>query len=53
MTAQRKKHIQEMNRLEQAINKTSSPYLKRDYKKALKRMRKELIIYDAYHEKGD
>lgn len=49
----RERHIAEMNRLREAINKTTSPCLKRDYCKALKRMEKELKIYDSYHDKGD
>lgn len=44
----RKKHIQEMKRLEDAISKTDSKYLKADYEKALKRMQRELREYDRY-----
>lgn len=48
MDKMREKHIAEMNRLRTAINKTDSVYLKNDYKKALKRMQKELDEYDRY-----
>ena len=48
MDKQRELFIQEMNRLKQAINKTESIYLKRDYLKALKRMTLELKEYDSY-----
>lgn len=43
----REQHISEMRRLEAAIVKTKSETLKRDYGKALKRMRHELKIYDS------
>jgi hypothetical protein len=44
----REKHIKEMRRLEEAIEKTKSEKLKKDYGKALNRMRHELKIYDSY-----
>ncbi len=44
----RKAHIEEMNRLADAIYRTESPYLKRDYAKALNRMERELREYDMY-----
>lgn len=44
----RNAHIDEMNRLADAIYRTKSPYLKRDYAKALARMEKELKEYDLY-----
>lgn len=49
----REKHIAEMKRLEEAIAKTRSEHLKRDYGKRLRKMRSELKEYDAYrrHEK--
>ena len=40
-----KAHIDEMNRLADAIHRTKSPYLKRDYAKALNRMEMELREY--------
>lgn len=47
----RKAHIDEMERLTDAMHKTKSPQLKRDYAKALVRMKKELNLYDMYMEK--
>lgn len=41
-------HIEEMNRLKKAMEKTNSKYLKRDYKKALVQMQKELEMYRFY-----
>ena len=47
----RKAHIEEMNRIANAMCFTKSPYLKRDYGKALRRMEKELREYDMYMAK--
>lgn len=44
----REKHIAEINRLSEAIRKTKSRCLKRDYLKALARMKEELKEYDRY-----
>ena len=44
----RDEHIAEIRRLKCAIQKTRSPYLKRDYQKALNRKKKELLVYDRY-----
>lgn len=44
----REKHIAEMRRLETAIKQTKSESLKKDYGKALKKMRHELKIYDSF-----
>ena len=44
----REQHIKEIDRLNTAISKTKSEYLKNDYKKALIRMKKELKEYDKY-----
>lgn len=44
----RNAHIEEMNRIANAMCWTKSPYLKRDYGKALRRMEKELKEYDRY-----
>lgn len=49
----REQHISEMRRLEAAIAKTKSEILKRDYGKALKRMRHELKIYDSLRRNHD
>ena len=48
---QRQKFIEEMNRLKQAIAKTTSKYLKKDYTKQLKQMQKDLAEYDYWHSK--
>ena len=44
-------HIEEMNRLADAIYRTDSPYLKKDYAKALNRMEKELREYQIHMSK--
>ena len=49
----REKHVEEMRRLAMAIRKTSSPQLKRDYTKRLRKMSHELKIYDSYRRKDD
>ena len=41
-------HIKEMERLRVAINITDSPLLKKDYNKALNRMKRELKEYRSY-----
>ena len=38
----------EIRRLKKAKKETSSKYLKSDYDKAIKRLSKELAIYDFY-----
>lgn len=53
MDKQRELFIQEINRLESAIGTTRSPYLKRDYSKAIKTMRKELRDYDRFKKKTE
>ena len=47
MANERAKHLERMREIRIAINKTESPYLKRDYQKAYKRMKKALRMYDA------
>lgn len=42
----REEHIAEMKRIKEAMEKTTSPYLKRDYRKAYERKRKQLLYYD-------
>lgn len=42
------KHLKEMERLKQALHKTDSIYLRRDYEKALKRMQNELKEYRRF-----
>lgn len=46
MDKARERHVSEMRRLKQAIDKTDSPYLKRDYGKRYKKMAAELREYD-------
>lgn len=52
MDKMRAKHIAEMDRLRDAIQRTDSEYLKRDYVKAIKRMKRELAEYDRYRNQG-
>lgn len=47
----REKHVEEMERLREALTKTQSNYLKRDYGKKLARMQKELNEYDKWRSK--
>lgn len=42
----------ELNRLEEAKRKSSSPHLKADYGKAIRKMRAELREYDRYKQQG-
>ena len=49
---QREKFLSEIERYKVAIKQTESPYLKRDYKKAIARMLRELKAYDRYHKYG-
>ena len=44
----RQEFVDEMERLKQAIRKTHSEYLKKDYIKALKTMKRELTDYDRF-----
>ena len=41
-------HIAEMDRLKEAIQKTRSPDLKRDYQKKIRSMERELEEYRRY-----
>lgn len=45
---QRDEYAAEIERLEAAIVKTKSEKLRTDYRKAVRRMRKELRDYDRY-----
>ena len=47
---QRELYIDRINLYKSAIANTKSPYLKRDYQKAIKRMQKELREYDRLHK---
>lgn len=44
----RDNYVAEIQRLEGAIRETRSGYLRRDYSKAVRRMRKELRDYDRF-----
>ena len=46
MDQARQRHLDEMKRLSSVIKSTKSPYIKRDYEKALKKMQKQLREYD-------
>lgn len=48
MDAMREKHVAEINRLQEAHDKSKSEYLRKDYTKAIRRMKKELALYDKY-----
>lgn len=50
MDKQREKFINEMKRIEEAIQNTNSKYLIRDYKKALINMKQELQEYDNFRK---
>lgn len=53
MDKQREKFVNEMKRIEEALNNTTSPCLKRDYKKALINMQKELKDYDKFKQQAE
>ena len=42
------RQIEEINRVKEALKKTESPYLKMDYQKNLKRLKKDLREYCYY-----
>jgi len=48
MSKAEQEYIEEIDRLKTAIAKTSSPYLKRDYSKRVKRMENELREYRRF-----
>ena len=43
-----REHIEEINRMYVAVEKTKSQYLKNDYSKNIHRMKKELKTYCGY-----
>jgi len=53
MDKQREKFVAEIKRLEDAVQKTKSKYLKADYGKRIRRVKKELREYDAYKKSGE
>lgn len=48
MDRQRSRQIAEIARMTDAVMRTKSPTLKRDYVKAIRRMERELAEYDRY-----
>lgn len=48
MDKPREKYIEKMQELREAIAKTDSKYLRRDFGKALRRMERELRQYDGF-----
>lgn len=46
----REKHIAKIRELEDAKARTRSEMLRRDYSKAIARLKRELKIYDAYRK---
>lgn len=50
MDKARERHVAEMRRLKDAIDKTKSAAARRDYTKAYKRMQRELAEYDRFRK---
>ena len=50
MDEKRAEFVAEMKRIQEAMRKTKSQYLRRDYRIALKEMQKDLADYDAFHK---
>lgn len=48
MDIMRGRYVAEINRLQAAREKSKSKYLRKDYGKAIRRMKKELTVYDMY-----
>lgn len=48
MDIMRDRYVAEINRLKAARAKSNSKYLRKDYGKAISRMKKELAVYDMY-----
>ena len=46
MDEQRRKHVEKIARMADAVMRTKSPKLKADYLKAIRRMERELAEYD-------
>ena len=46
---QREKFVAEIKRMEQAMSQTDSMYLRKDYDRGIKRMKRELAEYDRFH----
>lgn len=52
MNKSRAEHLAKMNEIKNALSKTTSPLLRRDYQKAYKRMAKALRMYDCFQAKA-
>lgn len=52
MDKMRQAHVDEINRIKRALEKTTSEYLKRDYTKALRRLTMELREYDSFKKES-
>lgn len=50
--SKRDEYVAEIKRLEDASRQTTSKYLKSDYGKRLKKMKKELALYDLYRSQS-
>lgn len=48
---ERDKFVSDIERIKKALQNTDSEYLKRDYRKALKRKYRELKYYDKMHDR--
>lgn len=48
MDKMRERFVAEINRMEEACKTSESKYLRSDYKKAIRKMRMELMEYDSY-----
>lgn len=46
----REEFVAEMNRLSNALEVTKSPMLRRDYSKALRKMKRDLADYDRFQK---
>lgn len=53
MDKQRLLFINEMKKIERALNKTKLPYLQKDYSKALRNMKRELKDYDNFRKQAE
>ena len=52
MSTPREMYIDKINWYKSAIANSKSPYLKRDYQKAIKHMQKELKLYDFFQKQS-
>lgn len=52
MDKQRQMVVDEINRMETAIKKTKSPYLRKDYEKSINYLKNELRDYDRFRKES-